>query len=444
MYNIKLVQPFGEAPEAHRLLQLLRPRRRSTTRTCRSTSSIVAASDWDNYFPNWRAPWRGPGLRTGGFAVPICDDAYWNAAGLREDKLGYLALDLPVGERSRSASTGYMHQNEGQGLWGTPYVPTPMGAPLTVRTTEYDIDRQGGSPRDLDARRARTQRRRLVENQRLQPGAPLLSRRTASRADAGLHAVPAQSAADAVGVRFETDTCQFHVQDTWQVSDALRLNFGFKSMKVENTARTIDRRQQVRTIDVSEELPAADRLHWALSTRTRCSARPRRTPAPSSERQHGASPFSTRRGLRRDPRHARPGDLDHLRTRLALPRRRQFEGSLAAYTSSSTTACSRSSRAPESSATPRCWPTSAASTTMGLEAALGWRPDANLTWFNSFAWNDSSTTTTSSTTASLVPVPASRCRRAGDHVQDSSWPTTRVRSSRVSTAATSTSASTPT
>ena len=33
--------------------------------------------------------------------------------------------------------------NRGQGLWGTPYVPTPGGAPISVRSTEYYLKRFG-------------------------------------------------------------------------------------------------------------------------------------------------------------------------------------------------------------------------------------------------------------------------------------------------------------
>ena len=57
--------------------------------------------------------------------------------------LGYLALDLPLGETMEWKTTAYMHQNRGQGLWGTPYVATPGGAPLSVRSTEYYLERMG-------------------------------------------------------------------------------------------------------------------------------------------------------------------------------------------------------------------------------------------------------------------------------------------------------------
>ncbi|MCI0362596.1 MAG: TonB-dependent receptor, partial [Phycisphaerales bacterium] len=38
---------------------------------------------------------------------------------------------------------------------------------------------------------------------------------------------------------FNTETLQWHLQDTWSLNDALRVNFGFKSVKVENSATPI-------------------------------------------------------------------------------------------------------------------------------------------------------------------------------------------------------------
>jgi iron complex outermembrane receptor protein len=61
-----------------------------------------------------------------------------------------LTLNLPVTDSVTFNGTAYGHKNEGQGLWYTPYVPSPgygtagsTAAPLSIRTTEYDIDRKG-------------------------------------------------------------------------------------------------------------------------------------------------------------------------------------------------------------------------------------------------------------------------------------------------------------
>ena len=71
------------------------------------------------------------------------DDAYFDASGLRRDYLGSLGISSPIGEEFTVALKGYYHSNSGQGTWFTPYVPSPTGVPISVRTTEYDIRRTG-------------------------------------------------------------------------------------------------------------------------------------------------------------------------------------------------------------------------------------------------------------------------------------------------------------
>jgi iron complex outermembrane receptor protein len=71
------------------------------------------------------------------------DDAYYDASGLRKDTLGALGIKAPLGDQANFAVKGYYHRNEGMGLWGTPYVASPTGAPISIRTTEYDMKRWG-------------------------------------------------------------------------------------------------------------------------------------------------------------------------------------------------------------------------------------------------------------------------------------------------------------
>ena len=80
------------------------------------------------------------------FTAPIqtVDDKYYDAAGLRRDWLSSVKFETPLDEHVRVSLQGYYHNDHGQGLWWTPYVPSaPTGAPISVRTTEYDIERLG-------------------------------------------------------------------------------------------------------------------------------------------------------------------------------------------------------------------------------------------------------------------------------------------------------------
>lgn len=79
------------------------------------------------------------------YPAPITslDDAYYDASGLRKDTLAAIGLTSPFGDAVTWKTKAYWHHNVGQGTWGTPYVNSPTGVPMAVRTTEYSIDRVG-------------------------------------------------------------------------------------------------------------------------------------------------------------------------------------------------------------------------------------------------------------------------------------------------------------
>lgn len=71
------------------------------------------------------------------------DDAYYDASGLRKDTVASLGVTSPLGDNVKISIKGYYHHDKGMGLWATPYTPSPNGVPISVRTTEYDINRGG-------------------------------------------------------------------------------------------------------------------------------------------------------------------------------------------------------------------------------------------------------------------------------------------------------------
>ncbi|CAN5212253.1 hypothetical protein BH11PSE5_BH11PSE5_19270 [soil metagenome] len=119
---------------------------------------------WDNFAPDWRTAYTvaavsaNQAARAGSATAPLpyptfgvtlptpvksLDDAYYDAAGIRRDWLGGVTFETPITNNVHAKLQGYYHNNKGQGLWWTPYVASPTGAPISVRTTEYNIDRMG-------------------------------------------------------------------------------------------------------------------------------------------------------------------------------------------------------------------------------------------------------------------------------------------------------------
>lgn len=98
--------------------------------------------DHDNYFPDYA---KAIAAARGVFVAPInnLDDSYYDASGLRKDTLAAYGLTAPLDDGVTFKIRAYYHDNTGQGTWGTPYVPSPNGVPMSVRTTEYDIQRGG-------------------------------------------------------------------------------------------------------------------------------------------------------------------------------------------------------------------------------------------------------------------------------------------------------------
>jgi iron complex outermembrane receptor protein len=191
--------------------------------------------DHDNYFPDYTTAIRAA---QGIFVAPInnLDDSYYDASGLRKDTLASYGLTAPLGDGVTFKIKAYYHDNTGQGTWGTPYVPSPNGVPMSIRTTEYDIQR-GGVFSSLNAEVGNheitvggwyehndfTQARRFYAYESLT---------TPGRDHTKFQRNPffTQWLFD-----FNTDTLQYYVQDKMSFGD-LTINVGWKGFQVNNEA----------------------------------------------------------------------------------------------------------------------------------------------------------------------------------------------------------------
>ena len=172
------------------------------------------------------------------FPAPLTniDDSYYDASGLRKDTLGAYGLTAPLGEGVTFKIKAYYHDNTGQGTWGTPYVVSPNGVPLSVRTTEYDIQR-GGVFGSLNAEVGDhevtigawyehndfTQARRFYAYE---------SSTTPGRDHTKFQRNPFRTDWE---FNFNTDTLQYYVQDKISLGD-LTINLGWKGFEVNNEA----------------------------------------------------------------------------------------------------------------------------------------------------------------------------------------------------------------
>lgn len=218
--------------------------------------------EWDNFFPDFAtavlvadvaANRSAAGLSGGSGATPLnpaagtvfpapiatVDDAYYDASGLRKDTLAAVGVTLPVAEGASIKVKAYYHENDGQGTWGTPYVPSPNGIPLSVRTTEYDLQRTGVFANlSAEVGMHNVSAGAWFENNDF-----IQARRFyayASRTNPGYsHRDFAENPFFTQWeIDFNTKTFQYHVQDKISLGD-LTVNLGWKGFDVRNEANAI-------------------------------------------------------------------------------------------------------------------------------------------------------------------------------------------------------------
>ncbi|EZP74434.1 TonB-denpendent receptor [Sphingomonas paucimobilis] len=191
----------------------------------------------DGLFDYSGAPVAGGQVYPGNVTGP--DDAYYDAAGLRKDWLGAIGLSAPLGEQASLKIKGYYHHNKGMGLWATPYQPSPNGVPMSVRTTEYEMDRIGvfGSV-DFALGIQNFTVGGWYENNQFNQARRFYA--FASRTDPGLsfRDYPKNPFATQWEFDFTTDTIQYHVQDRIDLG-MVTINLGWKGFKVTNKAEAV-------------------------------------------------------------------------------------------------------------------------------------------------------------------------------------------------------------
>ena len=389
MYNLKLVQPVGNG----KLTAYYNNSDRAEIDYQDLSYAIVERRGWD--WDNWGSDWDGAiaaadaCAASDGNDTTVCDDAYWNASGLRKDDLGYLALELPFGEAVTWKATGYLHRNDGQGLWGTPYVPTPGGAPLSIRTTEYDLDRRGlvtGITWTLGAHEINgglwyetndfTQARRFY-------GEPSRERSTRSFEEFQRDPMRTDWEHD-----FDTETIVLHLQDTWSVTESFSINAGVRSLKSENEALTVVGPIKTGSIETDEPFLPQLGMNWEINDSIEAFASVAKN-ARAFASSGTSGPFSTSAAGFEAIR-----DVVQPETSINYEAGLRFRGG----TSTGLLALYHVDFQDRLIGITQCLgivgcPSVLANVgdvrTNGIEAALSWEPLERLSWFTSISWNDS-------------------------------------------------------
>ncbi|GAA0623863.1 TonB-dependent receptor [Brevundimonas kwangchunensis] len=224
---------------------------------------------------NGSGPLAGTNPYVGGW--DCIDDAYYDSTTLRDDILGGVTVDYPLTDRLNVSVSGYFHDNRGMGGWWTPYQATTAGArdqngvvianpsPISVRTTEYDIERFGffGSARYEFGSHMLEAGFWVEDNHFVQARRFYGLSRTESLAEP--YEFYENPFLTQWQYAFDTRTVMAYVQDTWDITDTVTLNFGFKSLSAENVAETLVGPDKTGSIKAEDNFLPQVGLTWDVT-----------------------------------------------------------------------------------------------------------------------------------------------------------------------------------
>lgn len=162
------------------------------------------------------------------------DDTYYDGTTFRRDYLAYVRLDSRIADDLKISIQPYVHHNLAEGTWWYPYAGTPGGAPLFVRVSGSRTQREG-----VTASATLT-----IANHKIEFGGwyehnYFISNRGKYGIDADgsnwgpqQWPNPADMFAGYYEYHFTLNTYQWFLQDSWQVTDALKVTAGFKALDV--------------------------------------------------------------------------------------------------------------------------------------------------------------------------------------------------------------------
>lgn len=169
-----------------------------------------------------------------GYSGQICgDDAYYDGYGLRKDLLAGANIAYDLTDKLSIKLTPYYHHDRGIGTWWTFYTPTPGGANLSVRSTAYFIDR-GGLTGNLACKAGNhlIELGGWYEHNDYETAREYFPLADTDHSTIGKLEWPRNPFKFDYDYKFKINTYEYFVQDSWQVTDALKVNAGFKGLDV--------------------------------------------------------------------------------------------------------------------------------------------------------------------------------------------------------------------
>nr|WP_255550746.1 TonB-dependent receptor [Granulicella sp. dw_53] len=206
--------------------------------------------NWDNY-GDWGKAIQAANACNGNGAYPSpvnrlasnedpCDAGYYGGAGLRKDFLAYVSYKAALTSHLTWKTTAYGHNNDGRGLWFTPYNPTidvngTVTSPIGLRTTEYGISRGGF----LTSLSFETSRNTLEGGVWFEKESFDIARRFYATSIAtpahSLYDFPKNPFATQWDYNFPTTVYQIHLQDLYKITPAVSVSAGFKTTETNAT-----------------------------------------------------------------------------------------------------------------------------------------------------------------------------------------------------------------
>lgn len=174
-----------------------------------------------------------------GYKNQICgDDAYYDGYGLRKDLLTGANIHYDLTDNLSLKITPYYHHDHGIGTWWAPQdefgFSNPTGAPLTVRSTEYRINRKGVTGGlSWDFAGNTLQVGGWYENNHFEESRQYYALdNTLDGSSIGKLEWPHDPYRYDFDYKFNINTYQYYVQDTYNITSKLKVTAGWKGLDV--------------------------------------------------------------------------------------------------------------------------------------------------------------------------------------------------------------------